>query len=144
MAGVFAFFRRFCGVGDQDGLEIEFRVILVSMWLEFWVVLLALWCNSYSGSLKEFRIRPLYRWCFRVFSTIFEVGDQNGLEIEFWVVLVPLWTEFWVVLLALCCTSYSCGAFKSGKRIKNTYWEEPHRWKKRGCSVSPRSASGGV
>ena len=71
IAGVFAFFRRFFGVGDQDGIEIEFWVILVPLWIEFWVILVALWCNSYSGSLKEFRTRPLYRWCFRVFSTIF-------------------------------------------------------------------------
>ena len=186
------FFRRSFGVGDQDGIEIEFWVILVPLRIEFWVILVALWCNSYSGSLKEFRTRPLYRWCFRVFSTIFwgwrsrrywdrilghfgasvdrilghfggslvqfllgfiqrishqapislvfsrfrrffGVGDQDGTEIEFWVILVLLWTEFWVILVALWCNSYSCGAFKSGKRMKNTYWEEPHRWKKRGC-----------
>ena len=65
------FFRRFFGVGDQDGLEIELWVILVPLWIEFWVILVALWCNSYSGPLKEFCTRPLYRWCFRGFSTIF-------------------------------------------------------------------------
>ena len=71
IAGVSAFFRRFFGVGDQDGLEIEFWVILVPLWLEFWVVLVGLWCNFYSGSFKEYRARPLYRWCLCVFSTIF-------------------------------------------------------------------------
>ena len=48
IAGVFAFVRRFFGVGDQDGTEIEFWVILVLLWTEFWVILVALWCNSYS------------------------------------------------------------------------------------------------
>ena len=71
IAGVFPFFRRFFGIGDQDGIEIEFWVILAPLWIEFWVILVALWCNSYSGSLKEFRPRRLYRWCFRFFSTIF-------------------------------------------------------------------------
>ena len=42
IAGVFAVFRRFFGVGDQDGTEIEFRVILVLLWTEFWVILMAL------------------------------------------------------------------------------------------------------
>ena len=71
IAGVFAFFRRFFEVGDQDDLEIELWVILVPLWIEFWVILVALWCKSYSGPLEEFCIRPLYRWCFCVFSTIF-------------------------------------------------------------------------
>ena len=54
IAGVFAVFRRFFGVGDQDGTEIEFWVILVLLWTEFWVILMALWCNSCScGALKS-------------------------------------------------------------------------------------------
>ena len=148
----FRIFRRFFGVGDQDGIEIEFCVILVPLWVEFWVILVALWCNSYSGLLKEspgpyiagvfaffddfleLEIKTVLRsnfgsfWClcgsnfgsfwwlsgaiptrvhskkfapgpyiagvFAVFRRFFGVGDQDGTEIEFWVILVPLWTEF--------------------------------------------------
>ena len=116
IAGVFAFFRQFFGVGDQDGTEIEFWVILVPLWIELWVILVAIWCNSSQRILHQAPISLVF---LRFFRRFFEVGDQDGIEIEFWVILVPLWIEFWVILVALWCNSYSCGAFKSGKKMKN-------------------------
>ena len=133
IAGVFAFF--------DDFLRLEIKTVLRSNFGSFWCL-----CGSNFGSFwwlsgaiptrghsKNFAPGPYIAGVFAVFRRFFGVGDQDGTEIEFWVLLVLLWTEFWVILVALWCNSYSCEAFKSGKRMKNTYWEEPHRWKKRGC-----------
>ena len=90
----------------DDVLGLEIKTVLKSNFGSFWCL-----CGSNFGSfwwlsgpipLKEFCTRPLYRWCFlRFFRRFFEVGDQDGVEIEFWVILVPLWVEFWVILVPL-------------------------------------------
>ena len=125
----------------DDFLRLEIKTVLRSNFGSFWCL-----CGSNFGSFwwlsgasptrghsKNFASGPYIACVFAFFRRFFGVGDQDGTEIEFWVILVLLWTEFWVILMALWCNSYSCGAVKSGKRMKNTYWEEPHRWKKRGC-----------
>ena len=125
----------------DDFLGLEIKTVWRLNFGSFWRL-----CGSNFGSFwwlsgaiptrvhsKSFAPGLYIAGVFAFFRRFFEVRDQDGLEIEFWVILVPLWLEFWVVLVALWRNPYSCGAFKSGKRMNNTYWEEPHRWKKRGC-----------
>ena len=108
-------------------LGLEIKTVLKSNFGSFWC-----FCGPNFGSFwwlsgaiptrghsKNFAPGKYIAGVFAVFRQFFGVGDQDGTEIEFWVILVLLWTEFWVVLVALWCNSYSCGAFKSGKRIKN-------------------------
>ena len=111
----------------DDFLGLEIKMVLKSNFGSFWCL-----CGSNFGSFwwlsgaipirvhsKNFAPGPYIAGVFAFFRRFFGVGDQDGTEIEFWVILVPLWIEFWVILVALWCNSYSCGAFKSGKRMKN-------------------------
>ena len=94
IAGVFAFF--------DDFLELEIKTVLRSNFGSFWRL-----CGSNFGSFwwlsgaiptrvhsKKFAPGPYIAGVFAVFRRFFGVGDQDGTEIEFWVILVPLWTEF--------------------------------------------------
>ena len=41
-------------------------------------------CHTAWGKI---RTKPLYSWCFRVFWRMLRVGSQEGIEMQFWIVL---------------------------------------------------------
>ena len=83
----------------DDFLGLEIKTVLRSNFGSFWCL-----CGSNFGSFwwlsgaiptrghsKNFAPGPYIAGVFAVFRRFFGVGDQDGTEIEFWVILVLLW-----------------------------------------------------